>query len=39
MYLAAILGDFIDPEFERVDPEVVKRAAEVLGMVEEVMEG
>ena len=29
--------DFIDPEFERVDPEVVNRAAEVRGIVEEVM--
>ena len=31
--------DFIDPEFERVDPMVVKRAAEVRKVVEEVMSG
>jgi hypothetical protein len=30
--------DFIDPQFKRVDPEVVKRAAEVRSIVEEVIE-
>ena len=36
-YPVGTLGDFVDLEFERVDPEVVKRTAEVRGMVEEVM--
>jgi len=31
--------DFVDPEFERVDADVVKRAAEVLEIVEEVPGG
>jgi hypothetical protein len=31
--------DSVDPEFERVDPEVVNRAAEVRKVVEEVMSG
>ena len=31
--------DFIDPAFERVDPEVVNRAAEVRKVVEEVING
>ena len=31
--------DFIDPKFERVDPEVVNRATEVRKIVEEVMSG
>jgi hypothetical protein len=33
------VSDFIDPEFERVDHEVVNRAAEVRRIVEEVMSG
>jgi hypothetical protein len=37
--LAMRVTDFIDPAFEEVDPKVVKRAAEVREVVEEVMSG